>query len=97
MATYGYAGQVLQVDLTSGDIVKEKLDPESIKDFIGGFGLNLRLATDLVRPMTDPLSSANPIIMGAGPLVGTWIPATSKLMALISSQPRAPLLRPAPG
>jgi len=40
-------------------------------DFIGGCGIGLRLLADLLKPGIDPLSPENPVIIGAGPLVGT--------------------------
>ncbi|MDY6964506.1 MAG: aldehyde ferredoxin oxidoreductase N-terminal domain-containing protein [Halobacteriota archaeon] len=76
---YGYAGNILHVDLTTGKIGKEPLDEDLIKDFIGGLGINLKLAYDLIEPGIDPLSPDNPIIIGAGPLVGTVVPATSRI------------------
>lgn len=79
MQYYGYAGKILYVDLTSGVIKKEPLDTELAQKFIGGWGLNIRLAWDLIKPGADPLSADSPIIVGAGPLVGTLAPGSAKL------------------
>ena len=76
---YGYAGSILHVDLTTGKIKKEPLDEGLIKDFTGGLGINIKLIYDLIEPGIDPLSPENPIVIGAGPLVGTVIPATSRM------------------
>lgn len=80
MTIPGYAGKILYVDLTSGNIRSEPLDLEMVKRFIGGWGINHRLAYDLVPPQCDPLSPENAIILGTGPFPGTIIPASSRLM-----------------
>jgi aldehyde:ferredoxin oxidoreductase len=75
----GYAGNILYVDLTSGQIRKEPLDPELVRAFIGGAGINQRLAYDLIPPHADPFSPENAIIVGAGPFSGTIVPGSSEL------------------
>ena len=78
---YGYAGNILHIDLTSRRIRKEKLDSELTKSFIGGFGVNNKLAYDLIEPRIDSLSPQNIIIFAGGLLSGTPAPASSKVMA----------------
>jgi len=78
----GYAGNVLHVDLTKNEIEREPLDPELAKSFIGGLGVNVKFAYDLIKPGTDPLSPRNVIIIGAGPLVGTIAPGSSRVYAV---------------
>jgi len=77
----GYAGNILHVDLSSKEIKTEPLDEGLAKNFIGGWGINNKLAYDLIKPKTDPLSPENPIILGTGLLVGTLAPGASKLFA----------------
>jgi aldehyde:ferredoxin oxidoreductase len=48
------------------------------KRFLGGCGMNLRLAYDLIKPGTDPLSPDNPLVIGAGTLVGL-MPGAAKI------------------
>ncbi len=79
MGSFGYAGCVLHVDLTSGTIRKEPLDPGLARRFIGGAGLNVALGRDLFRPGCDPFSPDNPMVIGAGPLVGTPLPGAAKI------------------
>ena len=52
MASYGYAGQILYVDLTARQISKEELAPKLADSFIGGWGVNAKLAYDLIAPGT---------------------------------------------
>lgn len=74
----GYMGKMLYVDLTTGDIREEDLDPNIARRYIGGFGIGGRLAYDLIKPGIDALSPENYIIIGAGPLVGTSCPSASR-------------------
>jgi len=75
----GYTGRIVSVDLSSGKITKEELDMELAKAFIGGFGLSNRIAFDLMKPGIDSLSPENPMIISAGPFVGTPITGASKV------------------
>jgi len=75
----GYAGHILHVDLTRGSIRKEELDLELVTNFIGGWGINSRLAYDCIPPDADPLSPENAIILGAGPFNGTIVPGSAEL------------------
>jgi len=76
---YGYAGKILYVDLSTGSIRTESLNRGWIRDFIGGMGINVRLAYDLIKPGMDPLGPENPVIIGAGPLTGTVAPSATKV------------------
>jgi len=49
--------------------------------FVGGFGVNSVLFYEFSTPGTNPLDPENPIILGAGPLVGTLVPGASRIMA----------------
>ncbi|MCP4666761.1 MAG: hypothetical protein GY849_10380 [Deltaproteobacteria bacterium] len=50
--------------------------------FIGGLGLAIKLAYDTIKPGTDALSPDNPIVLGTGALVGTNLPAASRVYAV---------------
>ncbi|MEW6592508.1 MAG: aldehyde ferredoxin oxidoreductase family protein [Candidatus Hadarchaeota archaeon] len=74
MAEYkigGYMGKVLEVDLTRGKTVQQKLDKELAMNYIGGNGLCARLLFNLLKPGIDPLSPENVLIFATGPLNGT--------------------------
>jgi len=81
MEYYGYAGQVLDIDLSSGLIKKDALDPELVKKYLGGMGINARWAYDLIKPGVDPLGPENVIIIGAGALAGTMTPSATRVSA----------------
>ena len=76
----GWRGKILQVDLTNSMVRDEELSDDLIKGYIGGAGINARLLYDLLRddPQLDPLSPANPLIFGVGPVVGTTFPCASR-------------------
>ena len=73
MATtiYGYHNRLLVVDLTAGCWDTVPLNPEYVRDYIGGRGLGARYLYDMLRPGTPPLSPDNVAILMAGPLTGT--------------------------
>lgn len=81
MEYYGYAGQILNIDLGIGEIKKEPLDNDLSKYFVGGFGINTMLAYDLIQPNVAALSPDNVIIIGAGALAGTMAPGSARLVA----------------
>jgi len=78
---YGYAGQILYIDLTREEFRTEPLDAELVQDFIGGWGINVRLYYDYQLPRSDPFLPDNPIIIGVGVLVGTLTPGATKITA----------------
>jgi aldehyde:ferredoxin oxidoreductase len=81
MTANGYAGRILRVDLTTGEHVAESLSSDEAHLLIGGFGMNNALAYRDLPPGVDALSEANPIVLGAGPLVGTMAPGSVRVMA----------------
>jgi len=86
MEYYGFAGKILYVDLTTGSIKKEPLDLGVARAFLGGGGIDLKLAYDLLAPGTDPLSPENPLIIGVSSLIGTIIPSAAKV-TLVTKRP----------
>ncbi len=85
MGLPGYAGNILYIDLTSGRIRKEPLDSSLAKAYIGGAGINNKLAHDIIPYNVDPLSPDNAIIIGTGPFNGTMIPGSSQVMMIYKS------------
>ncbi|MFH1646790.1 MAG: aldehyde ferredoxin oxidoreductase N-terminal domain-containing protein [Chloroflexota bacterium] len=69
MAEYGYAGEVLKVDLTDGKITRLPT-ADYVDRFIGGRGLAARLYWDMVPPGAGALSPENCLICASGPVAG---------------------------
>jgi len=67
----GWAGKVLDIDLTNGAIQSYPLDMEMARQYLGGRGLGTRLLWDLVGPEVEPLSPENGLIFACGPLTAT--------------------------
>lgn len=81
----GWMGQILRVDLTSGNYSIEDLDPDLAEDFIGGRGIASKILFDEVEPGVDPLSPENKVIFAAGPLTGTGVVGAARCMVVTKS------------
>jgi aldehyde:ferredoxin oxidoreductase len=82
---YGWTGQLLRVDLTSGTAVKEPLNMEWARAYIGGRGLGTRYLYEEIDPTCDPLGPENKVIFATGPLTGTYAPTGGRYMVLCKS------------
>jgi len=67
----GWAGRILDIDLTTQTYKTEVLDTNIARLFVGGRGLGARMLWDLVGPEVDPLSPQNVLIFTNGPLTAT--------------------------
>jgi aldehyde:ferredoxin oxidoreductase len=79
---YGWRGKILRIDLTTGDIKEEELDPKVARDYIGGRGLGIYYLNREADPGCAPLSPENMLIMATGPLTGTLTPSGSRYMVM---------------
>ncbi|MCW4006127.1 MAG: aldehyde ferredoxin oxidoreductase family protein [Candidatus Bathyarchaeota archaeon] len=84
---YAYAGKILRVNLTTGEISTEPLSEKLAKDYIGGIGLGIKLLMDNSKPMTDAYDPDNPLIYMTGPLSGTMGPTGGNSYAVVSKSP----------
>ena len=74
----GYQGKYLEINLNNYKATEIELPRRYMEDFIGGAGINMRLAYDYAAPGDGAFSPGNPLIFGVGPFVGTFIPGSSK-------------------
>jgi aldehyde:ferredoxin oxidoreductase len=81
----GWMGKMLRVDLGSGEIRDEIIDPQVAKDYIGGRGIGIYYLNRDVDPACDPLSPENVLVMAAGPLTGTGAPTGARYMVMTKS------------
>jgi aldehyde:ferredoxin oxidoreductase len=70
---YGYAGQILRVDLTKGGTTAELLDEAYLRKYIGGAALGIKFLYDEVPPGIEWSDPENRLFIGSGPLGGTRI------------------------
>lgn len=82
---YGWAGTILRVDLSTGKIVKQRLSEDLAYNFVGGRGINSKILYDETDPQTDPLSPANRLIVGTGPVTGTLGPSAGRFTVTAKS------------
>ncbi len=74
----GYAGRLLRVDLSSGEISTEPLPEAALRPLLGGKGLGAYLLTKEQPPGVVPLSPENRLILNVGPLTGTTAPTAGR-------------------
>ena len=82
---YSYAGKVLRVNLSSGEVRAEPLSPEMARTYLGGRGFAARILYDELQPGIDPLSPANKLILATGTLTGTPSPVANRTLAAAKS------------
>ena len=70
---FGWAGNILKVNLSNKSVKTEKMPKRVLQKFIGGRGVNIKLLYDDISPDTDPLGPNNTLIFSTGPLSGTPI------------------------
>ncbi|MDD1704025.1 MAG: aldehyde ferredoxin oxidoreductase family protein [Methanoregula sp.] len=70
----GYAGSILFVDLSRGSVNRQPVPEELKRQFLGGRGFGVKLASDLVPADADALGPENVIVFATGPLTGTGVP-----------------------
>jgi len=74
---YGWAGKLLFVDLSRGNIEFRDTEPYTIS-YIGGRGLAARIAWDEIPVGTKALDPDNMLMVTVGPLTGTTAPFSGR-------------------
>jgi len=75
----GYAGKILRVDLSIGKLTDERWDSDSLRKWVGGTGLGVKVLYDEVDPAMQWSDPENRIIMASGPLGGTSVMGTGNV------------------
>jgi aldehyde:ferredoxin oxidoreductase len=81
----GYMGALLRVNLTTGAISEEALDPRLAADYIGGTGLGVRIAYDEIPPDADPLGPDSKLIFMTGPVTSTVLGTAGRYQLIFKS------------
>jgi aldehyde:ferredoxin oxidoreductase len=68
---HAYSGQILRVNLSTGQISMESLDRQVLRDYIGGTGLGVHLMYAEVHPDTDPLGPDAKLMFLTGPITAS--------------------------
>jgi aldehyde:ferredoxin oxidoreductase len=83
---FGYHGQYLRINLSSGTAESVALAEDVLRRFIGGAGLGAYLMHREAPTEVDPLSPAAPLLFVLSPLVGTPL-TTSAKFAVVAKSP----------
>jgi len=75
---FAYAGKILRVNLSNGDISTEPAD-KYVREWLGASGIGTKILYDEVKPWVTPYSPANRLIISAGTLGGTMAPGASRI------------------
>jgi aldehyde:ferredoxin oxidoreductase len=78
-------GTILHVDLTTGKIKKEPLDPQMARDYVGGRGLAVKMLFDRLPDACDPLGPENMLIFINGPLTLSGVLSSGRYMVVTKS------------
>jgi len=73
-----YAGKLLRVDLTTGEISSEEFGSQYTDLFIGGRGVSSKILYDEVPPEVGPFDPDNRLILSPGALHGTGVATASR-------------------
>lgn len=73
----GWAGSILRINLTTGEIRTEDTLPK-YKPFLGGMGIGYKVMMDEVPMTTKAYDEANKIIFGVGPLTASGVPCSGR-------------------
>jgi aldehyde:ferredoxin oxidoreductase len=71
-------GKFLRVNLTREKIIKQNLDNQLKRKFVGGLGFTTKILFDEIKPGTDPLGPDNKLIIAVGPCNGTLVPGSAR-------------------
>jgi aldehyde:ferredoxin oxidoreductase len=74
----GYAGKILDINLSTGSIGEYPLKDEDREKFLGARFISTKILWDALAPGTDPMSPDNLLIVMTSPLTGTGAPSTSR-------------------
>lgn len=72
----GYTGKFLRVDLTFERLSDDVIDEETLRKYIGGTGIGVKILYDEVSPTIHWSDPSNRVILASGPLGGTTFPGT---------------------
>lgn len=81
----GYMGQILRVDLTSGDCSTEAIDTDTARKFVGGVGYAARILFNEVKPGIDPMGPENKLVFATSPLSDNLVPGGGSVSVCFKS------------
>ena len=88
--SYGWAGWIARVNLTSGEITEES-DVEMQKDYIGGMGFANKIMYDEVPAGVKWMDEENKAVLAVGPLTGSGVPLAGPPLHRVLRSGRRPV------
>ncbi len=83
--TRGYMGKLLFIDLSKGTCKEEALGEELCRDFMGGYGIGVKILYERMKPRVDPLGPDNMLGFLTGPLTGTPTMCSGRFVVVCKS------------
>jgi aldehyde:ferredoxin oxidoreductase len=80
-----YAGKILFVNLTEGELCEEEFPEQVYREFIGGNGLGVRILYERMKARVDALGPENILGFVVGGLTGTVAPGSGRHMVVTKS------------
>jgi aldehyde:ferredoxin oxidoreductase len=80
----GFNNRIARIDLSTGAIGYEPLDPEDVRKYIGGRGLGVKYVLDN-GPEVEAFSPNNLLCVMTGPLTGTEVKMSGRLAVVTKS------------
>lgn len=81
----GYCGKMLFVNLTEGTFEERALTEEIYEQFLGGYGIGVKVLFDMMKPGEDPLGPGNVLGFVTGPLTGTGAVMSGRYVVVCKS------------
>ena len=81
----GFWGRILSVDLSTGRVEVETLPDEIYRQYVGGYGLGVRLLYERIPAHADPLGPDNVLGFFPGLLTGSNAPFSGRFMVAAKS------------
>jgi aldehyde:ferredoxin oxidoreductase len=81
----GYMGKLLFVNLSNGEIKEEKPEESLYRNYLGGYGLGVKILYSRQKAGVDPLGPENTLGLISGPLTGTAVPTGARYAAVAKS------------
>lgn len=72
----GFAGKMLRVDLSAGKLWDEVVEETTLRQYLGGTGIGVKILYDEVPPGIEWDSPENRLVVASGPLGGTRVPGS---------------------
>jgi aldehyde:ferredoxin oxidoreductase len=82
---FGYMGKILRINLSKKEFSAEPLKEGTLRKFIGGRGLGAWILWSELPPRVEAFEPENKLIFAVGPLTGTKVQGTHKLIAQFKS------------